>query len=78
MDVHENQLSSPSRASILDGAKDFRIDGAKMTSVGGNSSVNYSSNTNTYIFIKQESGWGFPSRNVLILLIASLFFYLLL
>lgn len=77
MDVHEDQPSSPSSASILEGAHDVRIDRAKITNVAGNSSADYSSNT--YIFIKQESGLGFPSRNMLVLLLlASLFFRLLL
>ena len=76
MDVHEDQPSSPSSASILDGAHDVWIDRAKITNVAGNSSADHSSNT--YIFIKQESGLSFPSRNMLVLmLLASVFFHLL-
>lgn len=75
MDVHENQPSSSS-ASILEGAHDVRIDRAKMTNVAGNFSVDSSSNTFIINIIKQESGIGF--RSILVLLLLSLLFFRLL
>ena len=73
MDVEEQKPSTTSSAGILDGAHYVRIDGAKLTSVAGNSTVN----RNTFIVIKQESGIGV--RNLIALsVLAFLFFYLLL
>lgn len=74
MDVNENMPSS--NAGILDMAQDGRIERANLTSVGGNS-LTVGSSSNTFIFIKQESGIG--SRSVFVLLfLASLFFHLVL
>lgn len=73
MDVHENQSSSSPTASFLHEAHDVHIVRATVTNVGGNSTVNSS---NTFIFMKLESGMGFLSVLVLLLL-TFLFFRLL-
>lgn len=69
MDVHESKPYCPSStsASILDGARDVRIDGAKFTNVAGNSESTVDSSSNVVVFIKLESGICF--RSVLVLLI---------
>ena len=62
MVIDKKQPYSPSSAGILDGARDVRIDRAKLNNVAGNYSVNSSSNT--IIYIRQESGVGFRSALV--------------
>ena len=54
MDIKENRLYSPSSAGMLDGARDVRIGGAKLNNVAGDFSMHSSSNT--FIYIRQESG----------------------
>lgn len=72
MDVEEQKPGTTSSAGMLDGARYVRIDGAKLTSVAGNSTVN----RNTFIVIKQESGIGV--RSLITLLVLAFLFYLLL
>ena len=71
MDTNENRLYSPSSAGMLDGARDVRIGGAKLKNVAGDFSTHSSSNT--FIYIRQDSGVGFRSVLVLLLLLILLF-----
>ena len=73
MDINENQPYSPSSAHILDGARDVRIDRARLNNVAGNFSVDSSSTT--FIYIRQESGLDFCSVLVLLLLLIITFLF---
>ena len=76
MDINENRPYSPSSAGILDGARDVRIERARLNNVAGNFSVDsfsVDSSSNTFIYIRQESGVGFRSVLVLLLLLILVF-----
>jgi hypothetical protein len=75
MDVKERKPSTMSSADTLGWAHDNRFEGAKFNNVAGNYTVN--STSNTFIFIKQESGVGVCSAIVLLIL-GFLFFRFLL
>ena len=79
MDVHEiNPMKPPFSslsASILDRAYNVQIDRARFTNLAGNSTLDNSS-SNVFVYIKQESGIGFPS--VVILLLSGFLFFLVL
>ena len=77
MDINENQPYSPSSARMLDGARDVRIDRAKLNNVAGNFSVDSASSNTVVFYVRQESGVGFRSVLVLLLLLilAFLFFH---
>ena len=72
--VEEHKPASTSSTGIFNGAHNVRIDGARFTNVAGNSTVN--SFSNTFVFIKQESGVGV--RSVIVLVILAFLFFLLL
>ena len=75
MDMKERKPSTMSSADTLGWAHDNQFEGANFTNVAGNYRVN--SISNTFIFIKQESGVGVCSAIVLLIL-GFLFFRLLL
>ena len=79
MDVHEtNKMNSPFSslsASILDRASDVQIDRTRFNNFAGNSTLDNSS-SNVFVYIQQESGIGFHSV-VVFLLLGFLFFLLL-
>ncbi|KAF8333342.1 hypothetical protein F5887DRAFT_1286373 [Amanita rubescens] len=68
MDVQEHKptILPSSNAGMFDRARDLRIDGAKFANVAGNSTVDASSNL--IIVIKCNSGIGFWSTLVLLIL----------
>ena len=74
MDVKEHKPSTTSSAGILEGAHNNKIDGAKFSNVGGNSTV--TSISTTFVIIKQESGHGIGVRSVILLILVILPFLL--
>jgi hypothetical protein len=59
---------------MLGGARDVRIDRARLNNVAGNFSVD-SSFSNTFIYIRHESGVGFRTVLVLLLLLILAFVF---
>ena len=75
MDIKECKPSTMSSVDTLGWAHDNRFEGPNFTHVAGNYGVN--SISNTFIFIKQESGVGIYSM-IILLISGFLFFRLLL